>query len=278
MRQLINKRAAEVSAVRTGERALQNEQVLHQALRARAARLPRASLARAASGVFDTFLMGGFECATQRRRDGRRLDLTSATYHDVNAAADYRMLHEHGIRTVRDGLRWHLIERRPGLYDWSSLLGMLRASQETNTQVIWDLAHYGWPDHIDIWEPAFIDSFARFARAAAQVVRDETDRIPVYVPVNEISFWSWAGGSLAYINPLATGRGTELKAILVRAAIAAIEAVREVEPRARIVHAEPAIHVVPRSDHREDIRAAEHYTLAQFEALDFLSGRHRPEL
>jgi hypothetical protein len=98
------------------------------------------------------------------------------------------------------------------------------------------------------------------------------------VPVNEISFWSWAGGSLAYINPLASGRGDELKAILVRAAMAAIEAVRDIDPCARIVHAEPAIHVVPRSDRPEDIQAARDYTSAQFEALDLLSGRLRPEL
>ncbi|WP_052954827.1 hypothetical protein [Microvirga vignae] len=116
---------------------------------------------------------------------------------------------------------------------------------------------------LDILSPAFIDRFARFARVAAQVVRDETDAVPFYVPVNEISFWSWAGGSLAYINPLASGHGNELKAILVRAAIAAVEAVREVDPRARIVHAEPAIHVVPRSGYPQDIRAAQHYTLAQ---------------
>ena len=139
--------------------------------------------------------------------------------------------------------------------------------------MIWDLCHWGWPDDLDIWEPAFIDRFARFARAAAQVVRDETDTIPFYVPVNEISFWSWAGGSLAYINPLATGRGNELKAILVQSRDRGHRGGAQVDPRARIVHAEPAIHVVPRSDRPQDIEAARHYTLAQFEALDLLSGR-----
>ena len=66
------------------------------------------------------------------------------------------MLAEHGIRTVRDGLRWHLIETAPGRYDWSSFLPMLRAARDTGTQVIWDLAHYGWPDDLDIWSPAFV--------------------------------------------------------------------------------------------------------------------------
>jgi beta-glucosidase/6-phospho-beta-glucosidase/beta-galactosidase len=155
---------------------------------------------------------------------------------------------------------------------------MLRAARHTDTQVIWDLAHWGWPDNLDIWSPAFIDRFGQFARAVAQLVRDETDAIPFYVPVNEISFWSWAGGGLGFISPLAQKRGNELKAILVQAAMSAIEAVRSVDPRARIVSAEPAIHVIPRSEDWQDIHAARHYTLAQFEALDLLSGRTRPEL
>ena len=37
-------------------------------------------------------------------------------------------------------------------------------------------------------------SFARFAGAAAQIVRDETDAVPFYCPVNEISFWAWSAG------------------------------------------------------------------------------------
>src|SRR5215212_5831629 len=64
------------------------------------------------------------------------------------------------------------------------------------------------------------------------VADGESDAVPFWTPVNEISFWAWAGGSLGYINPFAHGRGNELKAILVRAAIASIEAVRDVNPNA----------------------------------------------
>jgi hypothetical protein len=271
-------RAVEVSALVGGEQAAENERQLHEALRTRAGHLPPPVFQSGSSRLFRSFFIGGFECATHRRRDGIRLDLTAATHHDANAEADYRALAEHGICTVRDGLRWHLIERSAGSYDWSSFLPMLRAARDTDTQVIWDLCHWGWPDDIDIWSHAFIERFARFAEATARLVRQETDAVPFYVPVNEISFWSWAGGSLGYIGPLAQGRGDELKSILVRAAIAGIRAVRSVDPRARIVSAEPAIHVIPRSNTREDVDGAHHYTLAQFEALDLLSGRSRPEL
>jgi len=201
----------------------------------------------------------------------------AATEHDRFAGLDYARVRRLGIRTVRDGARWHRIERSPGRYDFSSLLPMVRAARDAGVQVIWDLCHYGWPDGLDVFRPEFVDRFAEYARAVARLVAAETDEPPVWSPVNEISFWSWAGGSLGFISPLARGRGKELKGIIVRAAIAAIEAVRSVEPRARIVSAEPAIHVIPRSDDPQGL-AARDYTWAQFEALDFLSGRHRPEL
>jgi hypothetical protein len=230
------------------------------------------------STLFDSFFLGGFECSSHRLRGGRRLDLLAATEHDLRTAEDYRLLAAYGIRSVRDGLRWHLIERNPLRYDFSSFLPMLRASQDTRTQVIWDLMHYGWPDGIDIWSPAFIRRFADFARATAQMVKAETDEIPFYTPVNEISFWAWGGGDTEYLNPFARGRGGELKRILVRCVIAAMDAIREVDPRARFVLAEPLIYIFPKSPAAEDIRQADAYNEVQFEAVDLLSGRLEPEL
>ncbi|RYI87935.1 MAG: beta-glucosidase, partial [Acetobacteraceae bacterium] len=59
--------------------------------------------------LFPSTFLGGFECSTQRRRDGRRLDLIAGTRHDLMAVEDYRQLVEHGIKAARDGVRWHLI-------------------------------------------------------------------------------------------------------------------------------------------------------------------------
>ena len=228
--------------------------------------------------LFDSYFLGGFECSTHRRRRGRRLDLLAMTGHDRAAAQDYRWMVQHAIRTVRDGVRWHLIETSPGRYDWSSVLPMLHASRDVGVQVIWDLCHYGWPDDIDIWTPAFVERFSRFARAVAALVRNETDATPLYCPVNEISYWSWAGAEVARFNPLARGRGLELKHQLIRAAIAAIEAIWTVDSRARIVHVDPVIHVVARVDRPRDRKPAEDYRRAQFQAWDLLSGRLWPGL
>jgi hypothetical protein len=225
-----------------------------------------------------SFFMGGFECSSQRRHDGKRLDLTRSTGHEAWCARDYGALAQLGIKGARDGFRWYLIESRPGAYDWSSAVPLLRAARASGVQVAWDLCHYGWPDHVDIWQPEFVESFARFAAAAARVVRDETDAVPVFCPVNEISFWAWAGGDVARMNPNARGRGGELKRQLVRAAIAAIDAVRREVPQARFLFAEPAIHVDGGLGSPEELREAEAYRLSQFEALDMIAGRLAPEL
>ena len=227
------------------------------------------------SETFASFLLGGFECSAHRHRDGRRLDVIAATRHDALAARDYRALARHGIRTVRDGLRWPLVEARAG-HDWASWLPQLLAARATNTQIIWDLLHYGIPDGIDVWRPAFVDRFAAFARAAAQIHRDETDAVPLWCPVNEISFWSWAGGDAAIFPPFASGRSFELKVQLARAALAAADAVRDVDPRARLVWAEPVVNVVPRTP--AEAADAEGYRLAQFQAFDLLSGALWPQI
>ncbi|UHS57368.1 glycosyltransferase family 4 protein [Agrobacterium vaccinii] len=236
------------------------------------------------TGIFQSFLQGGFECSTHRLRprdgetEGKRLDVIASTHHDRHAAVDYQQLASHSIRTVRDGLRWHLIEKAPGYYDWASFLPMLEAANDTRTQIIWDLLHYGWPDDIDIWSPHFVTRFAKFAAAAAQLVKDRSDAVPFYSPVNEISFFSWGGGDAAYLNPFANGRGFELKVQLARAAIAAMDAILVLEPRARFVHCDPVINVITDPSRPWERGVAEGHRQSQFQGWDLLSGRMWPQI
>lgn len=228
--------------------------------------------------VFASVFQGGFECSTHRRGDGRRLDVIAATGHDHAAEGDYRTLAADRLMTVRDGVRWHLIEPNPGARDWSSLLPMLRAAHGTGTQVIWDLLHYGWPDDLDLWSPAFCDRFQAFARDVARLVREESDAVPFYCPVNEISFFSWGGGDAGYLNPFARGRGFELKCQLARASILAMEAILQVDRRARFVHADPVINVVHERARPWERQAADGHRLAQFQGWDMIAGRIWPQL
>lgn len=228
--------------------------------------------------LFQSFFMGGFECSTHHIQSGKRLDLVGSTAHDKYAAADYKRLQEQGIFTVREGIRWHLIEPIPGHYDFSSVLPMVRTANEMGMQVIWDLFHYGWPDDIDIFSPEFIRRFEKLTRAFMQLLAYETDTVPFITPVNEISFVSWAGGDKAYINPFTTGRGDELKAQLVRAAIAATEAAWDVNSKTRIVQIDPVINIIADPSKPEERDLAEGYRLSQYQAWDMLAGRFHPEL
>lgn len=230
------------------------------------------------TAVLDSFFIGGFECSTHCRADGRRLDIVEATGHARFCTSDYASLRKQDIRLARDGLRWHRIEAKPGTYDWSSLLPMLEAARQAGITVMWDLCHYGWPDGIDIWTDDFIERFATFAGAAAAVVRAHGVGERYYCPINEISFLAWAGGEVGYLNPFGRGRGDELKQQLVRAAIAAIDAIRRVDPHARFLHAEPLIHVIAYPNRPEQRAVAEDYRVAQWQACDMLAGRLHPEL
>jgi beta-glucosidase/6-phospho-beta-glucosidase/beta-galactosidase len=228
--------------------------------------------------VFSSFWMAGFESACHINGKGQRLDMLAATQHDRFADADYARLRQVGITSVRDTARWHLIERPGGVFEFSSLDGMLGAASRQQIQVVWDLCHYGWPDGLDIFAPSFVDRFARFCGAVARHVREQSDDVPLYTPVNEISFFAWAAGEVGWFFPYGKSRGAELKRQLIRAAIAGTEALWAVDRRARIVTVEPLIHVVPPKGLPDIDGAAAGYRNSQFEAWDMLSGRLAPEL
>jgi beta-glucosidase/6-phospho-beta-glucosidase/beta-galactosidase len=226
---------------------------------------------------FASFFQAGFECSSHRRRDGVRLDLIRATGHDKHALGDYALCRKLGFGTVRDGLRWHLIEGQPGKYDWSSWMPALEAAEKVGMQVIWDLFHYGAPDHVDQGGEDFADRFTDFALAALEVQKSVTGRAPLVIPLNEINFTAWAvdDGYFPRVGPKERGW---FKRQLVRTAIQASRAIREQYPDATITWAEPLVHIAPRSHHRRETRAAEALRNAQFESYDWLTGRAEPEL
>ncbi len=228
--------------------------------------------------LFQSFFQGGFDCSTEIRGDGRRLDIINASGHEMLASKDYAQLAAQNMTTARDGVRWHLIESSPGHYDWSSFLSMFHAAQASRIQIIWDLCHFGWPDHVDVWQPDFIQQFARFAGAVAAKMRDEGMTGQYFTPINAISFLAWAGGDIAHIQPMASERGRALKLQMVRATLAAIDAIRAIDSTARFLQPEPVVHINAQAGRPEMEAAAEAQRLAQFDVWDMLSGKSMPEL
>ena len=227
--------------------------------------------------LFRSFFQGGFEAATHINRHGERLDMIATTQHDRHVVSDYALLRAHDLRTARDAFRWPSIDQG-GRYNFASFAPMAEAAQREGVQVIWDLCHFGWPDGLDVFSEEFVQRFADFSRAAAQFIADMDDSVPFYVPVNEISFLSWAAGEEGFFHPYAKHRGHELKRQLVRASIAGMDAVRSVDSRARFLHVDPVIHVIAPRDRPELAQDAEEYRLSQFEAWDMIAGMSHPEL
>ncbi len=236
----------------------------------------RKSILHPDSKIFQSFWMAGFESACHVNATGHRVDMIASVQHDVQAVQDYELIRQAGLRTARDGLRWHLIERQ-GRYDFSSVVPLADAASDSGIQVIWNLCHYGWPDDLDIFKPQFVDRFARFAGSVARFFADRSDDVPLYAPINEISFLAWSAGR-SHMYPYATGRDQELKQQLIRAVVAGCESIWSVDARARFVFPEPTIHCVPLRSAPARTEAAALQTESQFEAWDMIAGRHQPEL
>jgi len=226
---------------------------------------------------FASFFQAGFECSSHRRRDGVRLDLIRATSHDNHVLGDYRQLKGLGFATIRDGLRWHLIEQAPGKYDWSSWQPALEAAEQAGLEVVWDLFHYGSPDHVDQGGEDFAKRFTDFALAALETHQSVSGRPPLVCPLNEINFLSWAVDD-GYFPPVGPGRRGWFKDQLIRTAIESSRAIKQRWPESTIVGAEPLIHIAPHDRRRRTVRAAEQNLQGMYEAYDWIIGRARPEL
>lgn len=226
----------------------------------------------AAADWFDSPVMAGFECTSYRRRDGIRLDIQAATRHHRRALEDYRLVRQHGMASVRDGLVWHRIERLPGCYDWDDFDRMVDAAQAADVRVMWDLLHFGWPDWTHPLQRGFVERFAELAARAAERMGPDA----AVVPINEISFLAWAAGDEGFMHPCLQGHGDEMKRGLCAAFIAAAKAVRSAAPVLPIMTAEPLIAVVPEQEEHAAGAAEAHE--AQFQALDIVLGRAAPYL
>jgi beta-glucosidase/6-phospho-beta-glucosidase/beta-galactosidase len=228
--------------------------------------------------LFRSFLQGGFECSTHRLASGKRLDLVHSTQHDRFVEQDYARLKEMGIGTVREGIRWPAMQRGPGRADYSNVVPFLEAARKYEIEIVWDLVHFGWPDFLDIFSPAWVDALGELARGFAEVLKENADPPWFVAPVNEISFFSWGGGDVACLNPFQRNRAAELKRQLVLGFLAAEKVLRSALPGVRIVSPEPVIHIAGRHDVPGDDVEAERYRTSMFQAWDMILGRLDAEL
>ena len=228
--------------------------------------------------MFRSFFFAGFEGTTTSNLQRQWIDQVMATQHDVHADADYRRLRESGLLAAREAIRWPVVDQA-GKLDFTSVQPFLDAGVRHGIEIIWDLFHYGYPRDLDPFSDQFITRFADYCEAAARFVARRHRGPHYFTPVNEPSFFAWAGAEVGRFAPHCYGRGPELKVALARAAIAGINAIRSVLPAARIVNVDPVCRVVPPADHFDPHAHADDFNdRAVFEAWDMIAGRTRPEL
>ncbi|MGI4778834.1 MAG: glycosyltransferase [Janthinobacterium lividum] len=234
-----------------------------------------------APSLFRSFWMGGYEGADHVNSQGEPLHMRRDNGHERNAEADYAALARFGIRTIRESVGWRVSTDGRGRLDLGAVVRMAHLAERHGLQVIWTLHHYGHPPGVDLFHPALTTQFADFCSAAARALKDIGDRAPVFQPMNEISFLSWAAATTDLIHPYRAGtqvQGYELKCRLVAATLAGCDAIWAEAPDARIVHTDPAIHVAPASPDPMTVDAAAALTAEQFQAWDMLAGRTEPGL
>ncbi len=228
--------------------------------------------------MFGSFFLAGFECATGYNRHHQPMDQICATQHDQYIEQDYARLSEVGLCAARDSVRWNVVDVR-GHYDFSTVDPLIQAGRKHGVEIIYDLFHYGYPDDVDLFSQEFPARFADYCYAVARYISARTEGTCYFTPVNEPSYFSWAGGHVGWFAPHQKNRGGELKVALVRAAIEGINAIRAAAPGARIVNADPLCRVVPPADQPELQADAEHFNVnAVFDSWDMLAGKKRPEL
>ncbi|HEX9948426.1 MAG TPA: hypothetical protein VGA98_12855 [Allosphingosinicella sp.] len=233
-------------------------------------------------GIFPTFFLSGFECSTFIWKDQGRRDLCEETQHKSHADEDYRMLRSLGIAVAREGIPWPLVDKGGGKYDFSYIDPFLQAQRRYGIQPIWDLCHYGYPDDVDPFGPDFAPRFAAYASAAARYVTERAHHAPpFFTPINEITFFGYMAGEWAWAAPFGKDRETRRRFTLALAGadIAAVKAIREVAPDARMVHIDPLIWVVAPNDRPEFVEAARRETYDDaFLAFDVIGGFRHGEL
>jgi beta-glucosidase/6-phospho-beta-glucosidase/beta-galactosidase len=230
-------------------------------------------------GIFPTFFMAGFECSTFVWKDSQRKDYVALTGHDRHLEQDYERIEDLGIGVVREAIRWPLVDRGGGRYDWSTVDPLLEAIEACQLTAIWDLCHYGFPDDCDPFSDDCRRQFADYCRAAAERVVPHTRPPRFFTPINEISFFSAGATDMGWMYPFAKGRYREFKQALCRMAIEGVLALREVDPDARMVHVDPLVHAVPPPDRPDLTDEAWHSAYEEaYEAWDMLFGRLHPEL
>jgi beta-glucosidase len=223
-----------------------------------------------ASGIENSFV-------PQTRRGHRALDEYQLIGHYDHWREDLALAKELGVRTIRWGVPWYRVEPLPGEFDWRWTDQVLPyIVEELGITPIIDLMHYGCP----FWlERAFTNG--QYPRAVASYAAAFATRykhlVKWYTPCNEPLMTADLCGKAGAWPPYLRGERGYVRVMLpvVKGIIATIDAIKEVDPDAKMVHVEAV--GISRASHPTLDHVAEHNTNRFFLAYDLLTRKVTPD-
>jgi len=114
-----------------------------------------------------------------------RVDELAMSGHLAQQDGDLAAVAGLGVRVWRYGMPWRLVERSPGVYDWSLWDRALAACEHHGLEPVVDLCHFGLPDHYEgFCRVEWVEGFVRYVEAF--LARYRAPRW--FTPVNEPYF------------------------------------------------------------------------------------------
>ncbi len=231
---------------------------------------PRATDFVWASGVEDTFV-------PQTRPGHRALDEYQLMDHYRHWREDLALAPDLGVKALRWGVPWYRVEPLPGEFDWRWTDQVIPyIVEELGITPIIDLLHYGCP--FWLWREFANKDYPRAVATYAAAFAERYGRlVHWYTPCNEplvnASFCGLTGAWPPYLHG---DRGyVRLLLQLAEGILDTLEALRQTQPEARIVHVEATgIH---RAADAALAGLAEQNRLKGFVVFDLITGRATPE-
>lgn len=219
-----------------------------------------------AAGVEDTFITDPWPAT------GRTLDEYELTQHCQQRDQDLELFAQLGVKIVRYGIPWHIINPERGSWDWTFADGAIDKLESLGIQPIVDLVHYGLPRWI---EGAYTNpDFPRFmAEYAARTAERYRGRVHCYTPLNEPRVTAWYCGKLGWWPPGLRGwRGfLRVMASVCQGIVQTMNALKSVDPDILIVHVD-ATDLYESHDPMLEAEVRKRQEIV-FLALDLISGR-----
>ena len=217
-------------------------------------------------------LWGGVECTINRVGDSYLNQLARNCH--TTRLSDFTQFADFGIRALRQPVLWEWVYgEASGEANWAWTDHALARLSELAIRPIVGLIHHGsGPRHTSLLDPEFPEKLANYAREVAE----RYPWVEEYTPVNEPLTTARFSALYGHWYPHKKDDGSFARALLnqVKAVVLAMRAVRQVNPRARLVQTDDLgkVFSTPRLAYQ-----AEFENQRRWLTFDLLAGRiHQP--